>query len=398
MSSFSRLAGFVVAAIATLPKSTSPAITPTASASTNPWLTPDGLARAVALRESFGLPSGDSWIWFVASDPRSLANVEKYSIPITAAEVEEFRARIADGQTVLDHLAQFGNGHTDAWGGYYLDADEIVVLLIDPTGAVEKDLRTAVPALFLVKQARWPLEELTDLSIPVSDDPWLLANYHIMSAGTIQHALVASDVHAVYDALILRRRSTQLGPPVETTDDVLQLVILTHFDLDLLSVADVAALSKDGESLYELKQGVAQIAAKYPDLPPGSDREKDLTHAASEVIDAWEDSKMHKSRMARDFFSVGFLDKTSKLPEETIRAALHSVAGGLVAAGAAALGSAPIILAAALGILVGLVLYGAQTLSKHRAAAGRSPFRYVSAVAKHASWLAVGRPPDPSAA
>jgi hypothetical protein len=189
------LGGIVLAAISTLPKSTSTAMTPTASASTNPWLTPDGLARAVALRESFGLPSDDRWIRFVASDPQSLANVEKYSIPMTDTEVAEFRARIADRQTVLGHLEQFGNGHTDAWGGYYLDGDEIVVLLIDPTGAVEKELRTAVPAPFLVKQARWPLEELMDLSIRVSYDPWLQAHYHIMSGGAdVEHNTVALEV------------------------------------------------------------------------------------------------------------------------------------------------------------------------------------------------------------
>jgi len=214
------LGGIAAAAISTSTMLNAPTATPTAIASTNPWLAPAELARAEAFRKSYGLPSSDAY-WFAGqslatgSDAislgtlvaftqlqtrvffpiQSLLNVGKYSIPMTDAEVAVLRTRIADRQTVLDHLEQFGRDHTAEWGGYYLDDNVIVALLIDPTGAVERELRTAVPAPFQVKPARWSLEELTALSNQVSDDHWLQANYHIMSAGVdVEHNNVALEV------------------------------------------------------------------------------------------------------------------------------------------------------------------------------------------------------------
>ena len=189
------VAGIVVAACSTIPQVTSPAVTPIASLPTNSWLTPDGITRAVAFRTSFGLRADESWIRFVANDPRGLANVTTFSIPMTDAEVVDLRARLADRETVLADLEQFRTAHVETWGGYYLDGDAIVVLLIDPTGTAEKELRAAVPPPLLVKQARWSLQELNDLSIRVSDDPWLQAHYHLQSAGADpEHNTVAIEV------------------------------------------------------------------------------------------------------------------------------------------------------------------------------------------------------------
>lgn len=189
------LGGIAAAAISTSTMLNAPTATPTAIALTNPWLAPAELARAEAFRKSYGLASSDSWVRLVASDPQSLLNVGKYSIPMTDAEVAVLRTRIADRQTVLDHLEEFGRDHAAEWAGYYLDNNVIVALLIDPTGAVERELRTAAPAPFQVKPARWSLEELTALSNQVSDDHWLPANYHIMSAGVdVEHNNVALEV------------------------------------------------------------------------------------------------------------------------------------------------------------------------------------------------------------
>jgi len=196
------LGGVVVAAISTRPAFEPPAVTPGATASTdtsnppprdptNPWLSSDGIARAVAFRKSFGLRADDAWIRLVATNPRALANVTTYSIPILAAEV----AHIADREMVLADLEQFRMGHVASWGGYYFGGNLVVVMLIDPTGTVEQELREAVPPPLLVKAARWSFQELTDLSIRISDDPWLQAHYHLLSAGAdVEHNTVALEV------------------------------------------------------------------------------------------------------------------------------------------------------------------------------------------------------------
>jgi hypothetical protein len=65
--------GNVVACSSAVPGFRSSAATPMASAPTNSWQTADGIARAVAFRQSFGLRSDDAWVRSVASDPRALA-------------------------------------------------------------------------------------------------------------------------------------------------------------------------------------------------------------------------------------------------------------------------------------------------------------------------------------
>jgi hypothetical protein len=114
---------------------------------------------------------------------------------MTDAEVAVFGKRTADREAVLTDLEQFRTKHVDSWGGYYLDGDAIVVLLIDPTGAVEKELRAAVPPPLLVKQARWSLQELNDLAIRVSKDDWFQAHFHLLSGGAdVEHNTVAIEV------------------------------------------------------------------------------------------------------------------------------------------------------------------------------------------------------------
>ena len=234
------LGGIAAAAISTSTMLNAPTATPTAIASTNPWLAPAELARAEAFRKSYGLPSSDSWVRLVASDPQSLLNVGKYSIPMTDAEVAVLRTRIADRQTVLDHLEQFGRDHTAEWGGYYLGNNVIVALLIDPTGAVERELRTAVPAPFQVKPARWSLEELTALSNQVSDDHWLQANYHIMSAGVdVEHNNVALEV--------------------SSADPAAPAKIVAHFKAD-----DKLVVSIDGSGAAVLPKG--SVAGRAVDV------------------------------------------------------------------------------------------------------------------------------------
>jgi hypothetical protein len=188
------IGGIVAAAVSTGPKADLPAASPFATAS-NSWLTPDGVARAVAFRKSFGLRSEESWVRFVAGDPEGVANVPKFSIPMTDAEAADFRTRLATRETVLADLEAFRAAHVDAWGGYYLDGDAVVVLLLDATGSVEQELRKSVPPPLIVKSARWSLEELNDLATKIADDQWLHANYHLLSAGADpEHNTVAIEV------------------------------------------------------------------------------------------------------------------------------------------------------------------------------------------------------------
>jgi hypothetical protein len=205
--------------LAPVTPSTAPGVTdpsPTASVvaedTDNPWLSANGVAYAIHLRKSIGLRSDEDWVRFVATVPGAVDNVVRYSIPMTDAEVLEVGKLNAIRDLILADLAQFGADHATAWGGYYLDDDLITVMLIDPTGAVERDLRAAVPPPLAIKPARWSFETLTDLSLVVARDPWLQARYHVLSAG--------ADVEQNAVAL-----------EIASTDPAAEAEIEMHFDL-----------------------------------------------------------------------------------------------------------------------------------------------------------------------
>lgn len=191
--------------------------TPPPTVQTNPWLSTDGIARAVTFRKSFGLRADDAWIRLVATNPSALANVATYSIPILDSEV----VHIADRETVLADLERFRMAHIDSWGGYYFAGNLVVVLLIDPTGSVERELRSAVPPPLLVRTARWSFQELTDVSIRISDDPWLQAKYHLLSAGAdVEHNTVALEVSSADQAAPAEiTRHFNLGDQLTVTID-----------------------------------------------------------------------------------------------------------------------------------------------------------------------------------
>ncbi len=198
----------------TEPSASTPSeVVPSGVADANsPWLSDDGLAYAVHLRKSIGLRSDEDWVRFVATVPGAVDNVVRYSIPMTNAEVVEVGKLKANRDLILADLAQFGAGHATAWGGYYLDDDLVTVMLIDPTGAVEHDLRAAVPPPLAVKPARWSFETLTNLSLVVARDPWLQSHFHVLSAG--------ADVEQ--NAVVLE---------VASTDAAVVAEIETHFNL-----------------------------------------------------------------------------------------------------------------------------------------------------------------------
>ena len=106
------------------------------------------------------------------------------------------------------------------------------------------------------------------------------------------------------------------------------------------------------------------------------------------MIEGWQESTFHISKAARDFFSVGLLDKTSKAPEEMLRAGLSTIAGAGASAAVAA-PATPLLLAAAPGLIIGALIYATKVVAGRRRRQTSSPFRYLSTIAKHSALLAV---------
>ncbi len=130
-------------------------------------------------------------------------------------------AHISDRERLLLALSRFGAGHVDAWGAYYFVGNTVVVMLVDPDGTVEQELRAAVPQPLVVMPARWSFQELTELARQVADDPWLQAHYQVMSAGAdVERNTVALEVSSADPAAAADiARHFDLGAQLIVTSD-----------------------------------------------------------------------------------------------------------------------------------------------------------------------------------
>jgi hypothetical protein len=203
----------------------------------------------------------------------------------------------------------------------------------------------------------------------------------VTNDGTVHYALSTADPAVVYDALILGRAVVASPDSVETTDEIVQLVVLNRFDVSRLNAEDIASFSRDGEALFDFRAAVAQIAARVPAMVSGPARDRALKDAANEVLEHWNDQRLSMSRVARDFFSLGLLDRTSSLIEK----ALASLAPTAGVGSAVLLGSAP-------GLAVGVTIYSAGILQKHWRTERAGPYRYLSTLVRGGAALVIAPP------
>jgi hypothetical protein len=113
----------------------------------------------------------------------------------------------------------------------------------------------------------------------------------------------------------------------------------------------------------------------------GPARDRALKDAANEVLERWNDQRLSMSRVARDFFSLGLLDRTSSL----IETALASLAPTAAVGSAVLLGSAP-------GLAVGVTIYSAGILRKHWRTERAGPYRYLSTLVRGGAALVIAPP------
>jgi Carboxypeptidase regulatory-like domain len=216
---------------------------PTASTevASNWWLSPAGIIRAVEFREQARLPASTAWVQVVARDPRALANLPKYGVPLTANEISLLDARANSIAAIRSVIDKFAAEHPEAWAGDFTQNGQLVAMVVDPSGDLINSLNSQVApnAPLLVKPARWTLRALDALKKRVLSDFWLSAHYHVVDLG----------VSVGRNLVELQVSSADLSVPGK---------IGAHFD-----VGEQLAVTIDGTGVASLPRG--SIAGRVVD-------------------------------------------------------------------------------------------------------------------------------------
>lgn len=225
-----------------------PSTTPVPTEATSYWLTDAGIDRATEFRQGARLASSRSWVEHVAVNPDALANLARYGVPLTSAEINILsqRARsIADVRRVTD---AFAAEHTEAWAGDYTAGGQLVVVLVDPTGSLSDELGAKIDpgAPFRIRTGRWTLAELTALKERIKGDFWLRNRYELIDLG----------VNVARNVVELEVSSADASAPAE---------IVANFD-----VGEQLAVTIDGTGVLSLPTGTIRGQVQYADGTPAT--------------------------------------------------------------------------------------------------------------------------------
>jgi hypothetical protein len=161
---------------------------PESQPSSNTWLSPANIERAIAFRQSFGLRADDAWVRQVAADPSAHAAISRFSVPLAPFEATELGVRIASTEGLAEFVEAYGLGFPEEFVSVRVEPDRgrVVAQFSANTSAHETALRELVgpDAPLDVEEVRWTKAELDALFDRVVHDGWLEANgFDLLDAG-----------------------------------------------------------------------------------------------------------------------------------------------------------------------------------------------------------------------
>jgi hypothetical protein len=188
----------------------------------------------------------------------------------------------------------------------------------------------------------------------------------VTSDGPIHQSLLGSTADEVYDILVRQKVFGMPRSDGQKVNDLLRFVIVSEFDLEKLSPADIAELNRERGDLSALKSA---LLAEVADLGRVPDREawNDLLAVrARDVVEEWG-----SRRSLRALFS--------RADPKELASGLHDGLKDLASVLAAG-GAATALAGAVPGLAVGAVFGTAHLALKWRES--RRPYRFLSHLAK----------------
>jgi hypothetical protein len=171
------------------------------------------------------------------------------------------------------------------------------------------------------------------------------------------------------------------------TGVVAQLVIMNTFNVSTLSLENLEAMSREEDALHEFRSEVACIADTIPDVGDPRRMEEYIEEAAERILEQWSEHRRKASSFSRLFFGHGLLNTSEKAATDMFAAMLGSVGAGAAASG----DLRTKVIAAAGGLAVGLVYFGARRLQERRTTDREHPLRYLSLVQRSGSNVALSK-------
>ena len=221
----------------------------------------------------------------------------------------------------------------------------------------------------------------------------------VTDSGPVHAALAHRDEDAIYDQLIRGRELFKKPKKSSVVNEIIELVIITKFDLSRITTKEIARMSKDREGLFALRVALKEIAMQVPTMSNRKRRDAYLRDAASEVIGRWRQDKKNMSKYAREFFGSGLGRNAEKFLGTVAPAVLSGGTAGAASGAMAGAGAAtatviggltlPALIGAGAGLAVGVICHGVSTAVKVHKQELESPFRFLSRIEKAGATLMV---------
>jgi len=232
----------------------------------------------------------------------------------------------------------------------------------------------------------------------------------VTDAPHIHGVAACRDEETIYQTLVYgassRPQGTEqpnIGEPI--TLRLAHLVFANRFDLSQLTVRELAAMSREGDALFDFRRMLAERVARIPRMDSETRREQYLKELAKAIVEEWDSRRRTLSKFMKRFIGAGPLEEgkgpITDLVKSLMPAALTSVAGtgATVAAGttAGAVTTATLLttaaVAAAPGLAVGLAFYGVKTWRALGEEQRSGPLRYLSLLKEQGAALILAAPP-----
>jgi hypothetical protein len=198
-------------------------------------------------------------------------------------------------------------------------------------------------------------------------------------SGRLHEHLLALKVDDIYDGLIHRRRGALVRKA--TPYQLFEVVVGLACDTSNIGPEQLAGLGEDRQAIAALLGALSTRAESIGTMYEGEKRDEAFrTHAAS-ILDAWRNESANMTNYSRRLLGINLIDPgkdaMAKLVEGAFAIVTPTTTGGAAAALASPFG--PVVQFGA-GVAVALIAHGVKTYVEMRNDAGKSAYRYLTAM------------------
>jgi hypothetical protein len=202
----------------------------------------------------------------------------------------------------------------------------------------------------------------------------------VTDEGRIHYEISEGDVEGLYRSLL---GASNPGPKKfkATERELCELVVFQQCDVGKLTPERLGELSQDRDAIDAFRLALAGIAAKIPEMEDAGAFHDRLKGAVDDALRAWQSDRVNMSKVSKEIFGRDLLKPTEGfvkgLVEKFVPPAIGAIGGAVSGAGTTGL-----LIGAAGGFVVALLLHGVTSWSKVHESVRQSPYRYLTKIEK----------------